>query len=117
VSPISRRNEIGALTTLAVACESRLQQFPTSVEDDNAVLADAALGRKLRNIVMIRRHEKVTRRYLFELTQTALPILHDGLPILVHMPQAGSDTPITSPIWHAAWRVATQILQNRVCVS
>jgi histone-lysine N-methyltransferase SETD3 len=75
--PISRQNEIAALTTLESACESRLQQFPTSVEEDDALLADGALGCNLRNVVMIRRHEKIILKYFLGLAQTALPLLQD----------------------------------------
>lgn len=78
VLPISRRNETAALSALVAACESRLQQFPTSIEEDEALLKDASLQRNVRNIVMVRRDEKVILKYFLDLAQTAFPLLQDA---------------------------------------
>jgi hypothetical protein len=77
VPPISRQNEVAALVGLAQACEGRLKQFPTSIEDDEALLKDGSLQRNLRNVVMVRRDEKIILRYFHEFAQTALAVLRD----------------------------------------
>lgn len=76
VPPINRSNEVAALQVLAEACENRLRQFPTSLEEDHARLRDGGLSPNLRNVVMVRRDEKSILTYFLELAKTALPILH-----------------------------------------
>jgi histone-lysine N-methyltransferase SETD3 len=78
VPPLSRDNEIAALTSLAEGCQYRLQQFGTSIEEDEALLKDAVLSHNLRNIVMVRRDEKIVLHYFLGLARTALPILRDA---------------------------------------
>jgi histone-lysine N-methyltransferase SETD3 len=78
VPPVSRKNEVAALTALVAACESRLRQFRTSAEEDETLLQDPALPRNVRNIVMVRRDEKAIVKHFLELAQTALPLLRDA---------------------------------------
>jgi hypothetical protein len=75
VPPVGRDNEIRVLNTLAEACARQLSGYPTSIDEDEALLGDPALPRNLRNMVMIRRDEKAILRYFLELTRTALPVL------------------------------------------
>jgi histone-lysine N-methyltransferase SETD3 len=77
VAAISRANEAAAVTALIAACERRLQQFPTSIEEDEALLKDRALPRNVRNVVMVRRDEKIILQHFLELRQTVLPLLQD----------------------------------------
>jgi histone-lysine N-methyltransferase SETD3 len=77
VPPFSRENEIAVLTSLAEACARHLQGFPTSIEEDDALLKDATLSRNMRNIVMVRRHEKVVLNYFLDLAKIALPVLRE----------------------------------------
>jgi protein-histidine N-methyltransferase len=78
VPPIGRDNEIAALTMLAEACQDRLRQFPTSIDEDNALLKDHALSRNMRNIILIRHDEKTVLNYFLELAKAALPLLKDA---------------------------------------
>jgi histone-lysine N-methyltransferase SETD3 len=84
VAPISRANEVAAVSALIAACEHRLQQFPTSIEEDEALLKDPALLRNVRNMVMVRRDEKIILRHFLELRQTVLPLLRDESCDLAH---------------------------------
>jgi histone-lysine N-methyltransferase SETD3 len=79
VAPISRGNEIAALTMLAAACEQRLQQFPTTLDDDQRLLKAGGLSRNVRNAVKVRHDEKIVLNYFLDLTRTALPVLRDPL--------------------------------------
>jgi histone-lysine N-methyltransferase SETD3 len=75
VAPISRRNEVAALTLLAEACQAGLREFRTSLEEDEALLKAGALPRNLHNVVMVRHDEKVILNYFLDLTKIVLPAL------------------------------------------
>jgi histone-lysine N-methyltransferase SETD3 len=75
IRPVSRVNEIAVLTALAEACARRLPDYPTSIAEDDALLKDPALPRNVRNMVLVRRDEKIILNYLLDLTRIALPAL------------------------------------------
>jgi hypothetical protein len=65
VAPLSLGNEIAALRLLRDACEWRLGQFDTRLEEDDVLIRAGGLAALQRNIVMARRSEKrVLARYL-----------------------------------------------------
>lgn len=78
IQPISVPNEIAVLQALAEACENRLRQFATSLEDDRQLLQGKELRLNVRNAMMVRRDEKIILTYFLELAKIALPILHRG---------------------------------------
>jgi hypothetical protein len=75
VPPISYQDEIAVLTALATACDTRLRQFSTILEEDQALLTDGALRLNLRNAVRVRHDEKMILKYFLDLAQTVLPVL------------------------------------------
>jgi histone-lysine N-methyltransferase SETD3 len=77
VAPFSRKNEIVAMAMLLSACERRMQQFDTSIEQDQALLRDPALSRNVRHAIMVRRDEKVILKHYLDLADMALPLLRD----------------------------------------
>lgn len=77
VPPISRKNEVAALTALSAACQRRMGKFPTSIEEDEALLAGDTLSRKLRFAVMVRLGEKRILKHYQELAQTAISVLQN----------------------------------------
>lgn len=74
VGVISVDNERAALTRLAEACRERLLRFPTSMEEDEPLLRDKALPRRLRNAVCLRHGEKLVLRYFQDLAEIAMPV-------------------------------------------
>jgi hypothetical protein len=72
VGPVGLDNENAALGELAAACRLRLQQFDTSIEEDEALLGDQALPRKLHNAVRVRLDEKLVLNYYLDLTTAAM---------------------------------------------
>lgn len=80
MDPISRESEQTVLIALAAACERRMQQFATSIEEDDALLKGGTLPLKLRFAVQARRGEKAVLKYSAELAETALHALHTGVP-------------------------------------
>jgi hypothetical protein len=78
VAPISRKNEIVAMAMLLAACERRMQQFDTSIEEDEALLRDSALARNVRHAIVVRRDEKVVLKHYLDLAHMALPRLRDA---------------------------------------
>ncbi|WP_206047044.1 SETD3 family histone-lysine N-methyltransferase, partial [Noviherbaspirillum denitrificans] len=77
VPPISRKNEIAALTALNGACQRRLEKFPTSIEHDEALLANGEVSDKLRYAVAVRLGEKKILRHYQELAQQAITVLQN----------------------------------------
>jgi hypothetical protein len=75
VPPLDRDNEVAALTMLAQACRARLAEFPTTIEEDEALLKEGGLSVNMRNIVSVRRDEKKVLRYFAGLADTAIPVL------------------------------------------
>lgn len=80
VGPISRENEQAALTVLAAACQRRLQQFETTIEEDEALLKDDSLSVNMRNMVRVRHDEKVVVRHFLDLAETAKAVLQATIP-------------------------------------
>jgi hypothetical protein len=74
--PIILENEREALSELALACQLRLRQFGTSVEEDDALLKDQTLQHRQRNAVRARLAEKEVLTYFLELALTAMPMPH-----------------------------------------
>lgn len=77
VPPISRKNEIAALTALSGACQRRLAKFATTLEEDEALLAGDTVPSKLRYAVAVRMGEKKILRHYQELAQTATSVLQN----------------------------------------
>jgi histone-lysine N-methyltransferase SETD3 len=75
IGPVSLANETRSLLALAAACTEALRRFPTSMEEDEALLQDQALTRNSRNSILMRRGEKRVLRYFLELAEVAVPWL------------------------------------------
>jgi histone-lysine N-methyltransferase SETD3 len=75
VGAISVENEQAALTGLAQACRQRMEQFDTSIEQDQALLGDKCFPLKLRNAVLVRHGEKVVLKYFLDLAEAAMPVV------------------------------------------
>jgi histone-lysine N-methyltransferase SETD3 len=75
VGAISVENEQAALTRLAQACRQRMEQFDTSIEQDQALLGDKCFPLKLRNAVLVRHGEKVVLKYFLDLAEAAMPVV------------------------------------------
>jgi protein-histidine N-methyltransferase len=75
IGPISLANETRSLLALAAACTEALRRFPTSLEEDEALLQDHALTRNARNSILMRRGEKRVLRYFLALAEVAVPWL------------------------------------------
>ena len=73
--PLNAPNEARALALLASACERGLAAFPTSLEEDDRLLATPGLSPNARNCIVNRKGEKrVLRRYL-QLSGSATTVL------------------------------------------
>lgn len=70
---IGARNEIAALGALAEAAGEALSLFPTSIEEDDAILRKKKLDPRARLCVVVRRGEKRVLARLIELAGAALP--------------------------------------------
>jgi histone-lysine N-methyltransferase SETD3 len=70
-APASPTAEARALLSLAAACRESLGGFPTSLEEDEALLADPGLGRNARNAIVMRRGEKRVLHALLGLAEGA----------------------------------------------
>lgn len=75
---ISPDNETKAMTALQAACKHGLQQFPTSIEEDDALLKEGGLPIKLQHAVRVRRGEKAVLAYFEEFAKTTLAALRAG---------------------------------------
>jgi hypothetical protein len=73
--PLNHQNEIKALAMLADACEQRMTQFATTIEEDEALLAQGGLPYWHECAVRVRYEEKCVLRYLREFAQAATPVL------------------------------------------
>ena len=58
IDPVSLRNELEVVHDLAIAAETSLSQFETTLDEDNRILADTNLHPNIRNAVLMRRGEK-----------------------------------------------------------
>jgi histone-lysine N-methyltransferase SETD3 len=72
---LSLRNEAAALGALLRSCEAALSAFPTSVDEDDALLREGDLNVDLRNCVVQRRGEKRVLRACIDEAAAALPVL------------------------------------------
>jgi len=73
--PTNARNEAAALRLLAEACTRALGEFETTIEEDDALLANLATTGHTRSCVLMRRGEKRVLRAFLELTRVAIPLL------------------------------------------
>lgn len=78
IPPISRANEIGALTALAAACERALARFDTTYEEDEVLLRAGNLPRRLQYAVKVRMGEKKIMRHYLNMARLAIPVLRDS---------------------------------------
>jgi hypothetical protein len=74
VIPACIENEQAALRELEIACRQRLQAFPTTMAEDEVLLAQASLPLNRRNAVRVRHGEKAVLHYLLDLALTAMPM-------------------------------------------
>ena len=96
--PVSLANEVRAVRALATACQQRRDRFATTLEEDEALLADAPLLGNRRMCVVVRRGEKrVLRRHL-EQAERALAMLSSSLEEAERL--AAQEPP--GPLWAAA---------------
>jgi protein-histidine N-methyltransferase len=77
IPPVSRQNEIQVLSSLATACESRIQSFATSIEEDEILLKENSLPRHIHFAVMVRHGEKLVLKNFIDLARVAIPMLQD----------------------------------------
>ena len=82
VLPLNGRNESAALALLAAACEEARAAFPTSVEQDDALLGEGAPSTNARNAVVARRSEKRVLMRWIDLVRSSLPLLRLPRPHL-----------------------------------
>ncbi|MFH1496026.1 MAG: SET domain-containing histone-lysine N-methyltransferase [Pseudomonadota bacterium] len=75
VGVINDTNELSAMTALGVACRSALKEFDTSEAEDDILLRDDTLPQKLRNLVQVRRGEKVILNDFLNLAETTISAL------------------------------------------
>jgi hypothetical protein len=75
VNAISAENEHAALTLLSQACQQRMAQFDTSIEEDEALLKDKNLPLKWRYAALVRHGEKCVLKYYMDLAQAAIPVV------------------------------------------
>jgi hypothetical protein len=80
VAPVNPENEQAVLSELALACQLRLRQFDTSIEEDDALLKYKALPLRLRNAVRVRHGEKVVLKYFRDLALAAMPMSPATIP-------------------------------------
>ncbi|APR85968.1 Hypothetical protein A7982_11317 [Minicystis rosea] len=73
--PLNARNESAALRALAAACESALAAFPTTLDEDDTLLAEGRLSPRARLCIIQRRGEKRVLRAWIDLVVEALPFL------------------------------------------
>jgi histone-lysine N-methyltransferase SETD3 len=74
IEPISVRNELEVINDLAIAAQTSLSQFDTSIEQDNAILADPTITSNIRNAVLMRRGEKQVLEYYADLANEIRPL-------------------------------------------
>lgn len=98
IPPLSRRNEIAVLTRLSTACEEALEQYDTTLEQDEELLKANQLPRKLHYAVMGRSSEKRVLEHYIDLAQTAIPILQDPLSVLAE--HAAAEKPFAGYFAH-----------------
>lgn len=60
------RSERAALRALAAACADALRRFPTTLEEDDALLAGPGLSPDARNAILMRRGEKRVLRFFLD---------------------------------------------------
>jgi histone-lysine N-methyltransferase SETD3 len=89
VAPISARNEATALGALAAACEEALGRFPTTAEEDDAILRGAPLSRNARHCILTRRGEKKVLHHWVALARAAIPMLRMPWERLTEAARAG----------------------------
>jgi histone-lysine N-methyltransferase SETD3 len=78
LGPIGRRNERVALAMLAHAARQALAGFPTTVRDDDALLAGGGLSEQARDCVIVRRGEKRVLEQFLALAEDAGAALAEG---------------------------------------
>jgi len=71
IKPISIENEIAVLCHLRSACQTALEDFPTTLEDDNNLLNNDQLSFNTRNAILMRRGEKEVLHHWITLTDQA----------------------------------------------
>ncbi|ETO26066.1 SET domain containing protein [Reticulomyxa filosa] len=79
VVPVSVQNEMMVLTAIAVAAKKSLNQFDTTLEDDNELLKDEEKYPRfsnMRNIVLMRRGEKEVLHFYLNLLKECKPLLY-----------------------------------------
>jgi hypothetical protein len=76
IGPRSLANEAQSLLALAAACAEALRRFPTSLEEDEALLRSHWLSRNARNAILMRRGEKRVLHYFRDLAAATVPWLH-----------------------------------------
>lgn len=74
-NPICRDSELLAMQTLRAACQHQLEGFGSSIQDDEQLLEQHALGGLRRSIVSLRLQEKRILTSFIEVVDTALPLL------------------------------------------
>ncbi len=70
-SPL-HKSERAALDALASACRRRLQQFDTSIGEDEEMLRNGGLPLKLRFVVQVRHGEKVILKHYLDMAEAML---------------------------------------------
>jgi hypothetical protein len=75
IIPVSRENEMAAMTMLADACRRALDRYETSADQDDALLLDSRLPRKLHYAVIVRQGEKRVLEYFHNFSGLALAVL------------------------------------------
>ncbi len=77
IEPLSAENEADALTLLARLAQEQLGAYPTTLEEDVALLASGKFpyGSNRRNALVLVKGEKEVCRYYINLASVAVPML------------------------------------------
>ena len=87
---ISVNNEKRTLLKLKALMEARLSQYPTSLEQDMEMLKTQQLTENERNIVVLRKGEKVVLHWHLQLVETCLPLLSADIEEFKRMKKTGT---------------------------
>lgn len=76
---MSRENEAKALEMLRKRCEEALNAYPSSAEDDVALLKKGKLSYNQRNCIVLRLGEKTIYQFYISLAQFVIELLQNKL--------------------------------------
>lgn len=79
MQPVSLENELKVLRTLLAFSEAALTKYPTTLEEDYAILQSTQLTENQENCVLMRSGEKEVLHWWIEFTREMVNILQQDL--------------------------------------